>query len=48
LEALHNSFKAAKLVVLDVLLWLVVEPTHLKNIISPGKGDDKKIVETTT
>jgi len=35
------------------LSWLVVEPTHLKNIrqnleSSPNRGENKKILETTT
>ena len=38
----------------DKLTWLVVEPTHLKNMLvklgssSPNRSENQKIFETTT
>ena len=52
-DHLSKSFPLSELSLRPIHSWLVVEPTHLKNMsqignLPPGRDENKKMFETTT
>ena len=52
-DHISTSFPLSELSLRPIHFWLVVEPTHLKNMsqignLPPGRDENKKMFETTT